>query len=175
MSTELLPPAQPSFVLRGHSAQVHVVRFIQGNTRLLSADADGWLVSWNIASKRPAAVWRAHSNAVLGIGSWGQDRIITCVMHLDRCTLLSADGMGNLVMAEIASWPYGSSMSKTKKQSERRSQSTNPQPLHPNHGYSTYSPSTLSTSVRLQCVSMVCLNPMPFMPPSKPGNIHHQS
>ncbi|KAL8782652.1 MAG: hypothetical protein Q9213_005191 [Squamulea squamosa] len=77
MSTELLPPAQPSFVLRGHSAQVHAVRFTQGNTRLLSADAEGWLVSWNLASKRPAAVWRAHSNAVLGISSWGQDRIIT--------------------------------------------------------------------------------------------------
>ncbi|KAL8910908.1 MAG: hypothetical protein Q9171_003863 [Xanthocarpia ochracea] len=77
MSTELLPPAQPSFVLRGHSAQVHAVRFTQGNTRLLSADADGWLVSWNLASKRPAAVWRAHSNAVLGIGAWGQDRVIT--------------------------------------------------------------------------------------------------
>ncbi|KAL8669309.1 MAG: hypothetical protein Q9168_006091 [Polycauliona sp. 1 TL-2023] len=77
MSTELLPPAQPSFVLRGHSAQVHAVHFIPGNTRLLSADADGWLVSWNLASKRPAAVWRAHANAVLGIGSWGQDRIIT--------------------------------------------------------------------------------------------------
>ncbi|KAL8996852.1 MAG: hypothetical protein Q9169_003754 [Polycauliona sp. 2 TL-2023] len=77
MSTELLPPAQPSFVLRGHSAQVHAVHFIPGNTRLLSADAEGWLVSWNLASKRPAAVWRAHSTAVLGIGSWGRDRIIT--------------------------------------------------------------------------------------------------
>ncbi|KAL9634189.1 MAG: hypothetical protein Q9204_003099 [Flavoplaca sp. TL-2023a] len=77
MSTELLPPAQPTFVLRGHSAQVHAVHFIQGNTRLLSADAEGWLVSWNLASKRPVAVWRAHGNAVLGIGSWGQDRVIT--------------------------------------------------------------------------------------------------
>ncbi|KAL8657492.1 MAG: hypothetical protein Q9226_001868 [Calogaya cf. arnoldii] len=77
MSSEPLPPAQPSFVLRGHSAQVHAVHFIPGNTRLLSADAEGWLVSWNLASKRPAAVWRAHGTAVLGIGSWGQDRIIT--------------------------------------------------------------------------------------------------
>ncbi|KAL8850020.1 MAG: hypothetical protein Q9221_005037 [Calogaya cf. arnoldii] len=77
MSSEPLPPAQPSFVLRGHSAQVHAVHFIPDNTRLLSADAEGWLVSWNLASKRPAAVWRAHATAVLGIGSWGQDRIIT--------------------------------------------------------------------------------------------------
>ncbi|KAL8807949.1 MAG: hypothetical protein Q9182_000415 [Xanthomendoza sp. 2 TL-2023] len=77
MSSEQLPPAQPSFVLRGHSAQVHAVRFIQGNARLLSADAEGWIVSWSLASKRPVAVWRAHINAVLGISSWGQDRIIT--------------------------------------------------------------------------------------------------
>ncbi|KAL8805640.1 MAG: hypothetical protein Q9223_000379 [Gallowayella weberi] len=77
MSSEQLPPAQPSFVLRGHSAQVHAVHFIQGNTRLLSADAEGWIVSWSLASKRPVAVWRAHTNAVLGISSWGQDRIIT--------------------------------------------------------------------------------------------------
>ncbi|KAL8731628.1 MAG: hypothetical protein Q9166_003316 [cf. Caloplaca sp. 2 TL-2023] len=56
MSSEQLPPAQPSFVLRGHSAQVHAVRFIQGNTRLLSADAEGWVVSWNLASKRPVAI-----------------------------------------------------------------------------------------------------------------------
>lgn len=91
MSTELLPPAQPSFVLRGHSAHVHAVHFIQGNTRLLSADAEGWLVSWNLASKRPAAVWRAHAIAVLGIGSWGQDRIITCVLRLSRFTLRTAD------------------------------------------------------------------------------------
>ncbi|KAL8676530.1 MAG: hypothetical protein Q9186_006961 [Xanthomendoza sp. 1 TL-2023] len=77
MSSEQLSPAQPSFVLRGHSAQIHAVRFIQGNTRLLSADAEGWLVSWSLAAKRPVAVWRAHTNAVLGISSWGHDRIIT--------------------------------------------------------------------------------------------------
>ncbi|KAL8939918.1 MAG: hypothetical protein Q9211_002522 [Gyalolechia sp. 1 TL-2023] len=77
MSSELLPPLQPSFILRGHSAQVHAVHFIHGNTRLLTGDADGWLVSWNLALKRPVAVWRAHTNAILGIGSWGDDRIIT--------------------------------------------------------------------------------------------------
>ncbi|KAL9002494.1 MAG: hypothetical protein Q9188_004575 [Gyalolechia gomerana] len=77
MSSEFLPPLQPSFVLRGHSAQVHAVHFIPGNIRLLSGDAEGWVVSWNLAFKRPVAVWRAHSNAILGIGSWGEDRIIT--------------------------------------------------------------------------------------------------
>ncbi|KAL9582701.1 MAG: hypothetical protein Q9212_003146 [Teloschistes hypoglaucus] len=77
MSSESLPPLQPSFVLRGHSAQVHAVHFLKDNTRLLTADAEGWLVSWSLASKRPVAVWKAHDDAILGIGSWGQDRIIT--------------------------------------------------------------------------------------------------
>ncbi|KAL8930931.1 MAG: hypothetical protein Q9208_000032 [Pyrenodesmia sp. 3 TL-2023] len=72
-----LPPPQPSFVLRGHSVQVHAVHFIQGNSRLLTADADGWLVSWNLSYKRPVAVWKAHETALLGIRSWGPDRIIS--------------------------------------------------------------------------------------------------
>ncbi|KAL8756382.1 MAG: hypothetical protein Q9184_004523 [Pyrenodesmia sp. 2 TL-2023] len=77
MSSMPLPPPQPSFVLRGHSVQVHAVHFIQGNSRLLTADADGWVVSWNLSYKRPVAAWKAHENAVLGIRSWGEDRIIT--------------------------------------------------------------------------------------------------
>lgn len=77
MAAELLPPAQPAFILRGHSAQVHALHFTHGNTRLLTADAEGWIVSWNLAIKRPVAVWKAHDEAILGIGSWGSDRIIT--------------------------------------------------------------------------------------------------
>ena len=79
MASELLEPAQPSFVLRGHAAQVHALHFTQGNTRLLTGDADGWVVSWSLTSKRAVAVWKAHGAAVLGLGSWGDDRIITWV------------------------------------------------------------------------------------------------
>ena len=77
MASEMLPPAQPAFVLRGHHAQIHALHFTPNNKRLLTADADGWVVSWNLAYKRPVAVWRAHTNAVLGLGSWGPDRVIT--------------------------------------------------------------------------------------------------
>ena len=79
MSSELLPPAQPDFVLRGHAVQIHALHFTSGNTRLLTGDADGWVMSWNLAFKRPVAVWRAHENSILGLGSWGHDRIITYV------------------------------------------------------------------------------------------------
>lgn len=76
-SKDHLPPAQPAYILRGHAAQVHAVHFTPDNTRLLTADADGWVISWHVALKRPVAVWKAHDTAVLGLGSWGQDRIIT--------------------------------------------------------------------------------------------------
>ncbi|KAK8161098.1 quinon protein alcohol dehydrogenase-like superfamily [Phyllosticta citrichinensis] len=69
-------PATPVYVLRGHAAPIHAVRFVRRNSRLLTGDADGWLVVWNLASKRPAAVWRPHSATILGLDA-DQDRIIT--------------------------------------------------------------------------------------------------
>lgn len=76
-SKERLPPAQPAYILRGHAAQVHALHFTPDNTRLLTADADGWVISWDVAMKRPVAVWKAHGAAVLGLGSCGPDRVIT--------------------------------------------------------------------------------------------------
>ncbi|GME27423.1 wd40 repeat-like protein [Neofusicoccum parvum] len=71
------PPAQPAYVLRGHAAQVHAARFVRHNSRLLTGDADGWVVLWDIATKRAVAVWHAHEGAVLGFGTWGEDNIIS--------------------------------------------------------------------------------------------------
>lgn len=77
LQTATLPPAQPAYVLRGHNAQIHSVCFVRHNTRLLTGDAEGWLVLWNIASKRPVAVWRGHSAAILALSSWADDRLIS--------------------------------------------------------------------------------------------------
>ncbi|KAK5129542.1 hypothetical protein LTR08_003163 [Meristemomyces frigidus] len=77
IQSSTLPPAQPAYVLRGHSAQVHSVHFLRLNLRLLSGDADGWVILWNVPIKRPVAVWRAHTGSILGLGSWDDDRIIT--------------------------------------------------------------------------------------------------
>ncbi|CAK3928457.1 ASTRA-associated 1 [Lecanosticta acicola] len=70
-------PAQPSYVLRGHSAQIHAVHFLRDNTRLLTGDADGFVVLWNTATKRAVAVWKPHSSTILGLESWDDDKIIT--------------------------------------------------------------------------------------------------
>ena len=76
MASEALPPAQPAYVLRGHSAQIHALHFMRGNSRLLTGDADGWVVCWDVTYKRAVAVWRAHQNAILGFGDWEERRAV---------------------------------------------------------------------------------------------------
>ncbi len=74
-----IPPAQPTYVLRGHAAQIHAVHFFKQNLRLISGDAEGWIVVWSVPIRRPVAVWRAHKGTILGVGTWGDERIITFV------------------------------------------------------------------------------------------------
>ena len=63
-----LPPATPTYVLRGHASAIHALYFYNENSRLLSGDADGWVVSWDTVSKRAVAAWKAHhGGAVLGV------------------------------------------------------------------------------------------------------------
>lgn len=71
------PPAQPSYILRGHTAAIHAVHFLRQNLRLLTGDADGWVVLWSLPVKRPVAIWRAHGGAVLGLSAWGGGRVVT--------------------------------------------------------------------------------------------------
>ncbi|KAF3401320.1 ASTRA-associated protein 1 [Talaromyces pinophilus] len=62
-----LPPATPRYILRGHSSAIQALHFFADNTRLISADADGWIVIWDVATKRARAVWKAHEGAVLEV------------------------------------------------------------------------------------------------------------
>ncbi|KAI9732120.1 MAG: ASTRA complex subunit [Cirrosporium novae-zelandiae] len=72
-----LPPPQPVYILRGHAAPIHAVHFFNKNLRLVSGDAEGWIVVWSIITKRPIAVWKGHEKAILGLKSWGQDRVVS--------------------------------------------------------------------------------------------------
>ncbi|KAF7541726.1 hypothetical protein G7Z17_g11903 [Cylindrodendrum hubeiense] len=67
----------PKAILRGHKAQVHSATFIRGNTRLVTGDAEGYVVIWDLTIMRPRAVWRAHESAILGVQGWGNDKIIS--------------------------------------------------------------------------------------------------
>jgi len=70
---------QPKAILRGHKAQVHAACFIRENARLVTGDAEGFVVVWDLTIMRPRAVWQAHTNAILGISGWQDDKIITWV------------------------------------------------------------------------------------------------
>ncbi|KAL1597792.1 Astra associated protein 1 Asa1 [Paraconiothyrium brasiliense] len=70
-------PAQPTYIFRGHTAQIHSVGILRRNTCLLTGDADGWVVFWKLETKRPLAVWKAHDAAILGTAEWGPAKIIT--------------------------------------------------------------------------------------------------
>lgn len=70
-------PPQPKAILRGHKTQIHAATFIRSNERLLTGDADGFVVAWDLTIMRPRCVWQAHENAILGISGWGTDRVIT--------------------------------------------------------------------------------------------------
>ncbi|KAF2103572.1 WD40 repeat-like protein [Rhizodiscina lignyota] len=76
-SQRTLPPAQPQYILRGHASQIHAVAFLRRHSRLLTGDADGWVVVWNLATRRPVAVWRAHDGPILKLMEWTSNRIIT--------------------------------------------------------------------------------------------------
>ncbi|XPS99793.1 Astra associated protein 1 Asa1 [Ascochyta lentis] len=72
-----LSPAQPSYILRGHASQIHSVQFVRHNARLITGDADGWVIYWKLETKRALAVWKAHDSAILGTAEWGHDKILT--------------------------------------------------------------------------------------------------
>jgi ASTRA-associated protein 1 len=68
-------PPQPTYILRGHASQIHAVKFVRGNSRLITGDADGWVVVWDLAVRRPTAVWKAHESLILAVEVWGQSLV----------------------------------------------------------------------------------------------------
>ncbi|KAJ5159876.1 uncharacterized protein N7482_006880 [Penicillium canariense] len=59
--------ATPVYILRGHAAPIHALNVFAQNLRLVSGDADGWVVIWDLVTKRPITVWKAHEGAVLEV------------------------------------------------------------------------------------------------------------
>ncbi|KAB8255800.1 WD repeat protein [Aspergillus pseudonomiae] len=65
--TQLQPPASPTYILRGHASPIHALHIFHQNLRLISGDADGWVIVWDLVFKRPVAVWKAHEGAILEV------------------------------------------------------------------------------------------------------------
>ncbi|RAL14081.1 WD40 repeat domain-containing protein [Aspergillus homomorphus CBS 101889] len=62
---QLQKPATPTYILRGHATPIHSLNLYHQNRRLLSGDAAGYLIVWDVGTKRPAAAWKAHDGAIL--------------------------------------------------------------------------------------------------------------
>ncbi|KAL4872553.1 hypothetical protein BDV12DRAFT_133862 [Aspergillus spectabilis] len=77
------PAATPTYILRGHVAPIHALQIFNKNRRLASGDADGWIVIWDLVSKRPVAVWKAHEGAVLEVKAFtlGGGRLTEIYTH----------------------------------------------------------------------------------------------
>lgn len=83
-STGNLPPATPAYIFRGHTSTLHAIHFFSANRYLASADAEGWVIIWSLASRRPVAVWKAHEGGILGVKNWGDEILLTYVRDSAR-------------------------------------------------------------------------------------------
>ncbi|KAJ5952363.1 uncharacterized protein N7479_010776 [Penicillium vulpinum] len=57
--------ATPIYILRGHASPIHALHIYSQNLRLVSGDANGWIVVWDLVTKRPVTAWKAHEGAIL--------------------------------------------------------------------------------------------------------------
>ncbi|KAF8247818.1 WD repeat-containing protein, partial [Wilcoxina mikolae CBS 423.85] len=64
------PPPKPAYILRGHLSPVHAITFLTNNQYLLTADASGICILWLLTTRRPIAVWNAHTNSILSVAEW---------------------------------------------------------------------------------------------------------
>ncbi|ORY77635.1 WD40-repeat-containing domain protein [Leucosporidium creatinivorum] len=72
-STSQTPYSQqpaPSYILRGHTAQISVLQFSSNGRWLYSGDVDGWLAVWDLNTFRPRLFWRPHTAGLLSIEEW---------------------------------------------------------------------------------------------------------
>ncbi|KAL4889414.1 WD repeat protein [Aspergillus ambiguus] len=70
-------PATPVYILRGHAAPIHGLHVFHQNLRLISGDAEGWVVVWDLVSKRPIASWKAHDGALLEVKGFSLEAEVT--------------------------------------------------------------------------------------------------
>ncbi|EPS95024.1 hypothetical protein FOMPIDRAFT_150161 [Fomitopsis schrenkii] len=107
------PPPSPAHILRTHSAAVRVLAFSDDNERLYSGDAEGTVVVTNTRSLRPLAVWKAHTDGLLGIQEW-EGQIITHArdnkLHVWERVLEPAAALGHAASLSLPTPPLCYSM-----------------------------------------------------------------
>ncbi|KAF8537643.1 WD40-repeat-containing domain protein [Trichophaea hybrida] len=64
------PPPKPAYILRGHLTPIHAITFLSKNQYLLTADTSGICILWLLTTRRPVAVWNAHTSSILSVAEW---------------------------------------------------------------------------------------------------------
>ncbi|KTW27118.1 uncharacterized protein T551_03112 [Pneumocystis jirovecii RU7] len=68
---------RPLYIFRGHEVQISYIHFFKKNKNLATCDANGWVIIWNVFTRRPIIVWRAHLDSVLTCHYWNDNYFIT--------------------------------------------------------------------------------------------------
>ncbi|PKY37703.1 WD40 repeat-like protein [Rhizophagus irregularis] len=58
-------PPTPIYIFRGHEDQINHLEFYQNNTKLISGDAEGNIIIWDMKIKRPILKFKAHNKGIL--------------------------------------------------------------------------------------------------------------
>lgn len=94
------------FSIRGHKAPISCIA--GWNLDLVSADRDGWVVVWNLTTRRPRALWKAHDGHILtlkqtphGLLTHGRDSSLR-LWKMDAESLRECSADGSLLGSNLS-------------------------------------------------------------------------
>jgi WD40 repeat protein len=140
-SVQAQSQATPIYILRGHASPIHALHIYSQNLRLVSGDANGWVVVWDLVTKRPVTAWKAHEGAILEARGFNIGEGVTEIYtYGDSTSFLAILLTSAIDMAVTTNYACGSLDQRMNLSSIRRSQwmPTRPhsQETKSSHGYS---------------------------------------
>ncbi|CAG8475234.1 24470_t:CDS:2 [Cetraspora pellucida] len=69
-------PPSPVYIFRGHVEQINSLEFIENNRYLISGDAGGNVIIWDMISRRSKIQFKAHNDGILSIVKF-KDKLIS--------------------------------------------------------------------------------------------------
>ena len=66
-SQNAIPSTAPRYILRGHKEPIHVLQMFSENLRLVSGDSDGYVIVWDMVTKRPVVSLQPHNGVILEV------------------------------------------------------------------------------------------------------------
>ncbi|CAG8452921.1 28315_t:CDS:2 [Dentiscutata erythropus] len=69
-------PPSPIYIFRGHAEQINSLEFIENNKYLISGDAGGNVIIWDMVLKRSKIQFKAHNDGILNVVKFN-DKLIS--------------------------------------------------------------------------------------------------